>query len=113
MVPKGSGSQSMRPIKVRSSRHRRTIMSPVEAAGSVLDVVEAGGLAVVPLDVSYAFLAGALEPLRRIYQLKLRPATRLDDVGLFADSTSPDSSSVTTSSSPWIRRRPCRPGRDP
>ena len=66
----------MRPIKVRSSRHRRTIMSPVEAAGSVLDVVEAGGLAVVPLDVSYAFLAGELGSLQRIFELKLRPMSR-------------------------------------
>ena len=52
------------------------IMSGSEAAESVVAVIKRGGLAVVPFDVSYAFLAGTLEPLRRIYELKLRPAAK-------------------------------------
>jgi tRNA A37 threonylcarbamoyladenosine synthetase subunit TsaC/SUA5/YrdC len=43
------------------------------AAAKVVETIRDGGLALVPFDVAYAFLAGSREPLERIYQLKLRP----------------------------------------
>ena len=51
-------------------------MSPHEAADAVLDVLQGGGLAVVPFDVSYAFLGATRDALERIYALKLRPGSK-------------------------------------
>jgi tRNA A37 threonylcarbamoyladenosine synthetase subunit TsaC/SUA5/YrdC len=51
-------------------------MSPGDAARYVVAVIRQGGLAVVPLDVSYAFLAGSRGSLHRIFELKLRPMSR-------------------------------------
>ena len=76
MVSGGLGRESTATIRVSTSDLDRVIMTPGEAAENVLDVIENGGLAVVPFDVSYAFLAGALEPLKRIYELKLRPSSK-------------------------------------
>ena len=54
----------------------RSILSERDASERVIDVIEGGGLAVVPLDVSYAFLAGDAKSLGRIFELKLRPLSR-------------------------------------
>jgi tRNA A37 threonylcarbamoyladenosine synthetase subunit TsaC/SUA5/YrdC len=51
-------------------------MSPLDAAEHVVAVIARGGLAMVALDVSYAFLAGDRESLQRIFELKLRPTSR-------------------------------------
>jgi tRNA A37 threonylcarbamoyladenosine synthetase subunit TsaC/SUA5/YrdC len=51
-------------------------VTPRAAAQRVVDRIIRGGLAVVPFDVSYAFLGGTAEPLSRIYKLKLRPASK-------------------------------------
>jgi len=51
-------------------------MSPADAVREVLEVVRGGGLAVVPFDVSYAFLAATRGALERIYALKLRPGSK-------------------------------------
>jgi tRNA A37 threonylcarbamoyladenosine synthetase subunit TsaC/SUA5/YrdC len=49
-------------------------LSPVrDAAALVVDVIQNGGLALVPFGVAYAFLTGSRAPLGRIYELKLRP----------------------------------------
>lgn len=76
MVSGGLGSESIAAVRVSTNGLDRAVMSPREAAERVLDVIQDGGLAVVPFDVSYAFLAGALEPLERIYKLKLRPSSK-------------------------------------
>ncbi len=47
-------------------------MDPGEAAGHVVKVVTEGGLALVPFDVAYAFLASSRAALEKIYKLKLR-----------------------------------------
>lgn len=60
-------------IRVSTPEHDNAIMSPEDAARAVVDILQNGGLAVVPLDVSYAFLAGEARALDRIYRLKLRP----------------------------------------
>lgn len=76
MVSRGLGREPIAPVRVSSDTMDCVMMSPIDAATEVLSVIRKGGLAVVPLDVSYAFLAGAREPLERIYELKLRPASK-------------------------------------
>lgn len=76
MVSGGIGRESITTIKLSVPGDGRVILPAAEAAERVLDVVENGGLVVVSFDVSYAFLAGSLEPLRRIYELKLRPGSK-------------------------------------
>lgn len=76
MVSGGVGRESIATVRVSTSGLDRIIMPSDQAAERVLDVIERGGLVVVPFDVSYAFLAGTLEPLQRIYQLKLRPGSK-------------------------------------
>lgn len=69
-------------------------MDSREAAAKVVDVIQDGGLALVPFDVAYAFLAGAREPLEKIYKLKLRPPEKAcpilvswEQFRTFADAT--------------------------
>jgi tRNA A37 threonylcarbamoyladenosine synthetase subunit TsaC/SUA5/YrdC len=76
MVPDGTGHQSVTAVKVTTSEHKRELMDSLEAATRVVDIISSGGLALVPFDVAYAFLAGSREPLEKIYQLKLRPADK-------------------------------------
>ncbi len=76
MVPTQFNRESMSTILVRSQESGRSVMSSLDAAEHVVTVIARGGLAMVPLDVSYAFLAGEREPLRRIFELKLRPTSR-------------------------------------
>lgn len=66
----------MNSIQVTSSQSEGGAMSAGRAAETVVEVVKAGGLAVVPLDVSYAFLAATRGALERIYDLKVRPASK-------------------------------------
>ena len=73
MVPDGSGRQSVTAVRVTTANHDRTLMEAGEAAEITVDVIRDGGLALVPFDVAYAFLAGSREPLEKIYRLKLRP----------------------------------------
>ena len=63
-------------IRVKSVACNNEVMRSPEAARQVVGVLKDGGLAVVPLDVSYAFLAASQEPLARIFELKLRPASK-------------------------------------
>lgn len=63
-------------IRVKSVAFDNEVMRSVEAARHVVGVLKDGGLAVVPLDVSYAFLAASQEALARIFELKLRPAAK-------------------------------------
>jgi len=76
MVSGGIGRESITTIRLSSPEIHGAVLPSNVAAERVLDVIENGGLVVVPFDVSYAFLAGALEPLQRIYELKLRPGSK-------------------------------------
>lgn len=88
-------------MRVRSSDGEQ-MCSPVDAAAHVLSVVQGGGLAVVPLDVSYAFLASERVALQRIFELKLRPLSRpcpiLASWDHFCEITTGDPSSVDRAS---------------
>ena len=68
--------ESMSAIHVRTRESTRTVMSERDAAESVTAIIARGGLAMVLLDVSYAFLAGERKSLERIFELKLRPTSR-------------------------------------
>ena len=76
MVPPGVSSESMTVVRVSIKGRDEGAMSSRDAAASVIDVISDGGLALVPFDVAYAFLASSLAPLERIYQLKLRRPTK-------------------------------------
>jgi tRNA A37 threonylcarbamoyladenosine synthetase subunit TsaC/SUA5/YrdC len=73
MVSRGLGSEPVTAVKVSTRDGRWELMSSREAAERVIDVIDGGGLALVPFDVAYAFITGSISPLQRIYQLKLRP----------------------------------------
>lgn len=76
MGPARSGRTIGDTVKVTSRQHAGLIMSPADAAAAVIEVVRRGGLAVVPLDVSYAFLGATRDAIERIYALKLRPGSK-------------------------------------
>jgi tRNA A37 threonylcarbamoyladenosine synthetase subunit TsaC/SUA5/YrdC len=79
MVSRGLGGESLTAIKVTTrdgEKRASEVLSSITAAERVVASVKAGDLAVVPLDVSYAFLGGSLDALERIYELKLRPASK-------------------------------------
>jgi tRNA A37 threonylcarbamoyladenosine synthetase subunit TsaC/SUA5/YrdC len=76
MVSDGTGHQSVTAVRVTTSEHNRAVMESREAATRVVDIISSGGLALVPFDVAYAFLAGSRGALEKIYQLKLRPADK-------------------------------------
>jgi len=63
-------------IRLKSSDSDSMVLRSPDAARRVVEIVKDGGLAVVPLDVSYAFLAASQKPLARIFELKLRPASK-------------------------------------
>jgi len=68
--------ESMSAIHVRTRESERTVMSVRDAVERVTTIIARGGLAMVLLDVSYAFLAGERGSLQRIFELKLRPTSR-------------------------------------
>jgi tRNA A37 threonylcarbamoyladenosine synthetase subunit TsaC/SUA5/YrdC len=72
----GRSDRDITPVVVTSRSAPGGQMERKEAAELVVETIKAGGLAVVPLDVSYACLAGTLEPLKKIYELKLRPVSK-------------------------------------
>jgi tRNA A37 threonylcarbamoyladenosine synthetase subunit TsaC/SUA5/YrdC len=63
----------MTTVRVSTKNSDREMMSLQDAAEHVVDAIARGGLALVPFGVAYAFLTGSLAPLKRIYELKLRP----------------------------------------
>lgn len=73
MVPEKLGREPVTTVKVTTKNGDGEILSLAEAAEHVVDVIARGGLALVPFGVAYAFLTASLEPLKRIYKLKLRP----------------------------------------
>lgn len=65
------------------------VLDPRRDAERVFDVLQAGGVAVVPLDVAYAVFGGSGEAIRRIFQAKGRslakPNGMMADFALFSE----------------------------
>ena len=59
------------------------IIDPARDAENVFDVLQGGGIAIVPLDVAYAVFGGTGEAIRRIFHAKGRSAAKPN--GMMAD----------------------------
>lgn len=66
-----------------------SVIDPVRDAERVFEVLQGGGVAVVPLDVAYAVFGGNGDAIRRIFEAKGRsfakPNGMMADFGLFSE----------------------------